>query len=137
MGLVTLFFLGVFSVLYVGKGLDKKPELLVTALDKITTNVNRLGLWGTIYGLVALVLAPITISNDNAGLLIRILGNIMVVIVALPYSIDFLISKFQSSLNETLTNEIRNSIGWITRHEKIIGYVSAGVTVLLFSILFR
>lgn len=137
MGLITLFFLGVFSILYVGKGLDKKPDLLVKALDNIHTNLNRLGLWGTVYGLVALVLAPITISNDNMGLLIRVFANLVLIIAALPYSIDFLIGKFQSSLNETLTNEIRNSVGWISRHEKVVGYVIAGFTLLLFSVLFR
>lgn len=136
MGLITFLLLGAFSLLYVSKSLQKKPEFVDKAVAAITRNIDNLAMGGVIYGLVAACLAPIMIANSTE-MLLRLLANILVVVLALPHVFDKLAAKFEGKLNAAIMQEVRSAVGWISAKEKLVGIAGAIVTVLLFGVLFR
>lgn len=136
MGLITLFFLVIFTLLYLSKSLQNKPQLMTQAVEKITDNLDQVSLWGAIYGLAAAVLTLIMIYS-GAEMLIRLASNVLIVLMTLPFVFDRALAKFQEKLNPVIVTESRNLVGWITKQEKYIGYAGAVCSLLLFAILFR
>ena len=135
MGLVTLFFLIVFTLFYLSKSFEKKPAFLDTVVNRIQDNLAKVSMWGLIYGLVAIVLSPVMVASDSMGVLMRLVANFLIVAMTLPYTLDRILEKIK--MNETVSSEIKSSINWITKNEKIIGYIGAAVALLLFAVLFR
>lgn len=136
LGLITLILLGAFSLLYVSKSIDSKPEFLTKAIAFISTNIDMLAMVGLVYGLIAAVLTPIA-SLNTTEMLIRFLANIMLMLLALPYSFERLATKYGPKMNEALVAEFRTFTSRIATHEKIFGIAGAVLTLLLFAVLFR
>lgn len=136
MGLITFFLLGGFSLLYMGKAMPNKPPFMEKAISWISENIDTIAPMALIYGLIATVLTPIMIYGAT-DMLIRLLANILIVAMALPYSFEKVAEKFQGKINDAILSETRNFIGWIGNQEKLVGIAGTVVTVLLFAILFR
>lgn len=136
LSLITLFFLVVFSLLYISKSLAKKPQALTDAVGKINDNIDQLGFWGLIYGVVAAVLAPI-LAGNFIGLLISAFSNLMVVALTLPYGFEKIVSGREEKINAAILEVLREMIGNIARNEKILGYVGAVTAFVLLAVTFR
>jgi hypothetical protein len=136
MGLITLVLVLAFSLLYLSKSLEKKPAAMSQAVDKINMHIDQLAFWGAIYGLVMAILTLI-MGYSGSDMFVRLLANIMIVVMALPFVFDRLLAKFGEKVNPAIQEEAKNIVGWITKQEKYIGYVGAAIGVLLFAVLFR
>jgi formate/nitrite transporter FocA (FNT family) len=136
MGLITLLFLLAFTVLYLSKSLEKKPELLAQAAEKIDAYINDIALWGVCYGFIVALLT-ILMNYNGADFLVRFFANIWVVIMALPYVFERGVDKFREKMNSAIIEESRKMISWISRKEKYVGYAGAVLSVLLFAVVFR
>ncbi|MCE9508654.1 MAG: hypothetical protein K8R48_10155 [Alphaproteobacteria bacterium] len=134
MVLITLAFLLAFTALYLSKSLEKKPEFVTKAVEKISANLDTVALAGVVYGLVAAILALIMVSGG--GMFLRFVGNILIVLMALPFVFEQQLPKFKEKINPAIIEEIRKVIGKISKQEKYVGYAGAAVSVLLFAIAF-
>lgn len=136
LGLITFFVLAAFSLLYINAFWSGKPEFVEKAVAFLKGNLTNLALFGVFYGLIAALLTPITVFNSTE-LLVRLVANILIFLMALPYAIDRLVEKYGDKMNAAIIEEVRNIVGHVTRQEKIVGIVGTAVTVLLFAVLFR
>lgn len=136
LGLITLILLGAFSLLYVSKSIAQKPEFISKALKFITDNIEMLALIGLIYGIIASVLTPVTTASSTE-MLIRFLANIMLVVLALPYTFERLATKYADKMNEAFVSEFRAFTGRIMSNEKIFGIAGAVIALFLFAVLFK
>ncbi len=136
MGLVTLILLLAFTALYLSKSLEKKPELLMQGVQKMTDHLDQLALWGAIYGVIASILVLIMVSSGG-DMLIRLLANVLIVLMALPFVLERQLPKFQEKMNPAITEEIKHGAAWIIKREKYVGYAGAAISLLLFAVLFR
>lgn len=137
MGFVSLFFLIVFTLHYVGNSLENKPDFIVSAIDKIEANIDNLAFWGLFFGLLATILTPMAHVNNSFELLVRFVANIWIVVLALPLSLDHLLEKYKEKLSEPLAEELRNIGSAVTRRGKVFGYTGAVLCVMLFAMMFR
>jgi hypothetical protein len=135
-GLATLVFLLAFTALYLSKSLEKKPAFLTQAVDKITAHLDDVSLWGALFGAAAAVMTLIMIYNTT-DMLVRLVCNVMVVLMALPFVFDKIAAKYQEKVNPAIMEEARNFVGWITKQEKYISYAGVVFSILLFSVVFR
>ncbi len=135
MGLVTLVFLLAFTLLYLSKSLQKKPELMTQAVDKITTHLDQVALWGAVYGVAGAIMTLIMISNGG-DMLVYLAANVLVTLMALPFIFDKAVGKYQEKVNPAIMEEAKNLVGWVTRQEKYIGYAGTVCSLLLLFILF-
>ena len=136
MGLVTLVFLLAFTALYLSKSLEKKPAVMTQAVEKIAANLDKVALWGAGYGAVAAILS-LVMGYSGGDMLVRLVANIMIVLMALPFVFEHLLPKFQEKANPAIIEETKNLVGFVTKQEKYVGYVGAGAGLLLFAVLFR
>lgn len=135
-GLITLILLGAFSLLYVSKSITQKPEFVTKALKFISDNIDMLALVGLIYGIIAAMLTPLT-ALSTTEMLIRFLANLMLVVLALPYTFERLATKYADKMNEAFVSEFRAFTGRIMSNEKIFGIAGAVIALFLFAVLFR
>ena len=138
MGLVSLFFIVALTLLYLSKIMEgNKPEFVDKAAGKIRENLDAFSLWALGYGVVAFVLTPVMIRYFGTDMVIRLLANLMIVAMALPHALELVLAKYAGKINNKIAEELRNFVGIVTRHEKIVGYAGAVCAVLLFAVLFR
>lgn len=137
MGIFSLFFIAVFSLLFISRGWEKKPEAVVKAVDKIMENIDTLSFAGFIYGLVAIILTPLVAPRGGGELLICLFSNVLISLMALPYALQHIENKYRDKVNASVMAELKNFVGFVTRHEKNIGLLGGVLTVMLFAILFR
>lgn len=135
MGLITLVFLLAFTALYLSKSLEKKPEFLTQVVGKITANLDKLAFWGACYGLVASVMTLIMASGSD--MFVRLLANVMIMLMALPFVVAQYLPQFQDKMNPVIAEEIKNGAAWLTKNEKYVGYAGAGLGLVLFAVVFR
>jgi hypothetical protein len=135
-GLISLLLLGAFSLLYVSKTLGTKPEFVTKAVDFITKNIDTLALVGLVYGLFAILMTPV-VTYGAAGILVRMLCNIVLVVLTMPYAFEKIVAKSEGKINEAIASEFRNFINWTAGQEKIMGYSGAVATVMLFAVVFE
>jgi len=136
MGLISLFFIAVFSLLYVSKSLSNKPEFVDKAVTKIAENIDMLSFVGLIYGIAATILTPVGI-HGSVDLLIRLVANILIVLLTLPYGLAHIVNRYPDKINARIAAELTSFTGVITRNEKPLGYAGAVFALLLFAVLFR
>jgi len=136
MGLITLVFLLTFTTLYLSKSMEKKPELVTMVVDKITIHLDRISLWGAGYGLIGAVLTLLMVYSGG-DMFVRLLANVMIFLMALPFMFEQLLPKFQEKMNPAFIEEAKNIVGFVTKQDKYIGYAGAVVSLLLFAVLFR
>ena len=125
-----------FTLLYFSKGIEKKPAFLAKIIDTLTQHLNQIALWGSGYGVVAIVLTLLTASNPTYTL-ICLASNILVVLMALPFALDSVADKFRDKINTVVLEEAKSLAGWVTGHEKYVSYVGMVCSVLLFTIVFH
>lgn len=128
--ILSFVFLLSFTLIYVSKSLEKKPAAVTQVVDKINANVNQIALWGAVCGAVGALLTLI-VSYSGGEMTIRLLANVMIVLMALPYIFDKLVTKFGDKINPAIESEAKNLVGWISRQEKYVGYAGAVFTFLL------
>ena len=133
---LTFVFMLAFTLVYLGKSLEKKPAFLTRMVDTITNHMDQVSLWGGGYGLLAALLTLLTVSNPTY-MLICLASNILIVLMALPFVFDRAVDKFQAKANPAFIDEGRNLVGWVTRNEKYLAYVGVVCTVLLFTVVFH
>lgn len=136
MGLVTFFFILVFTALYLSKSLENKPAFLIQAVEKIEANLDKVSLYGAIYGLIAALMTLIMVYSGTE-MLIRLISNILITLMALPFVFDRAALNFQEKINPAILSEARSLVGWVSKNEKAIGYAGAVCSLLLFAVLFR
>lgn len=136
MGIVTLLLLGAFTLVYLSKSIPKKPPFLEEALAFLFDNMKYLGVGGVIYGLLDAIITPIKIYQVDY-MVVRILADVMIVMMALPFCFDKLIEKHRSKINAAVLEEISNSIEWVRSRDKIVGGAGAVLVVLMFAFVFR
>lgn len=136
MGLISLLFLVAFTLVYFGKFWESKPDFVAGLIDKITAHLGRLALWGTVYGLVMIVLTLI-MGYNFGDTMIRFFANILIVVMALPFVLDRLLAKLEGKMNPAILTELKNIVGWVTRQEKYVSYAGIVVSLILFGAVFR
>lgn len=136
MGLLTLFFLICFTLVYLSKAWDEKPGFIAKVTDKISENLETISLWGMIYGFAA-VLLTLIMAYTPGHLVIRVIANALIVLMALPYAQDRVMAKLQGKVNPAILDEVRSFAGWITARERMVGYAGAAFSLILFGAIFR
>lgn len=136
MGLITLAFLLSFTILYLSKTMEKKPALAARAVETITTHLDKIALWGAGYGIVGALLTLVMVYGGG-DMFIRLIANIMIFLMALPFVFEQMLPKFQEKMNPAIIEEAKNIVGFVTKQDKYIGYAGAVVSLLLFAVLFR
>jgi|GEM_PF-1508937 len=132
MGLITLLFLGTFTLLYLSKSVSKKADVVEKAVKWIQDNMRYLALGGVIYGFVAFCLTPIVGGLTPMSICTRMWANLLLVAMALPYCFDVLIAKYREKINTAILEESRGVVTWVSTNEKIFGFVGGATCVLLF-----
>lgn len=136
MGIITLLLLGAFTLIYISKSIPKKPPFLEKAVAFLFDNMKYLGVGGAIYGAVDAVITPIQVYLVDY-MVVRMLADILIVVMALPFCFDKLVEKYRDKLNGAVLEEISGSIEWIRSNDKIVGGAGAVFTVLMFAFVFR
>lgn len=132
--ILTFVSLLAFSVFHISKTMEKKPEPLVRAVDKMTAHINDVAYWSVLYSVAAIPLTLLFIRNPGDKL-ISMLASVLVIMLALPFSFDRLLAQFGEKLNNpAVVEEIRNFVAWINRYEKVVSYVGAVFCVLLLTV---
>jgi hypothetical protein len=134
--LATLFFSVTFTLLYLSNSIQKKPEWMVKAVEKITDNIDRLSFIATFYGIVGGALTLVLVPSQ-LQLIVQFLVNVLVVMLALPYSFERLISKYKEKLNPAIYRETKLFVTWIEKNQQTLGYVGGVSSFLLFAVVFR
>jgi len=136
MGLITLLLVLAFTALYFSKTLDKKPEPLTKLADAMTAHIDKIAFWGSVYGAAAAVLT-LLMHYSLGGMLVRLVNNVLVCAMALPFIFDRLVEKYHGKVNVAIMDEAKIFVGWVTKNEKFLGYAGAGCGVTLFFMLFK
>ncbi len=142
MGLITLIFLLVLTSFYLSKSLKKKPEFLVQVIEKITTHVDVIAVWGAIYGVIAAALT-IIMAFGPTEMLLRLIANVMIIVMALPFVFDRIVAKLDEKFHEkmqtnlAIVREAKNLVESVTRQGEYVGYAGALVSLFLFAIVFK
>jgi hypothetical protein len=136
MGLITFFLLGAFSLIYISSLWNNKPDFVQKAVDFLRANLGTLAMVGVFYGLLVALLTPIMIYNST-DLIVRLIANLMIFVMALPFAFDRLVEKYGHKMNTAIIDEVRSVISHISAREKYVGIAGAAITVLLFAVLFR
>lgn len=136
LGIITLFFLVCFSILYVSKGLENKPEWLAKAADSVGRNAETLAFYGLIYSLIAALLSPVGVAGEFRAML-AFLANAVLFLLVLPYALDHLLAQHETKVPAGVARELKNIAAAVTQREKTMGYIGAGFAFVLFIALFR
>lgn len=136
MGLITLILVIAFSALYLSKSLGRKPEPVAFAIDKMNAHINEVALYSSIWGVAAAIIT-LAMHYGTGGLLIRLVANMAICAMALPYIIDRVTMKYQGKINTVIIEEAKSFVAWISRNEKNLGYIGAACGVVLFAVLFK
>lgn len=136
MGLITLILLLALTILYLEKTIENKPQFLVNISSILHTNIKKFTFWAAIYGVVGIILTP-TMAYSGGDVLIRVVANLMVVIMVIPYIFDSYAEKLEEETNQVVKKELNRIVDIIKNQEKIIGYLSAVICLLLFAVVFK
>lgn len=136
MGIITMLLLGAFSLIYAGGWIPKTWPYVQKMIAFLFDNMKYLGIGGFVYGLVDCLIAIIQVPNIDY-LVVRVLSDILIVVMALPFCFDKLVAKHKGKINSAVMEEISGSIAWLRENDKVIGAAGAILTVLMFAFVFR
>ena len=136
LGIITLFFLLCFTLLYINKTLVEKPSWLNQAAEKITSSIDVIAFWGLVFSVISAILAPLVLWGTVRVLTI-FLSDVLLFLMALPYISEHMMARYGGKLPAKVTGELKNVALAVKRHEKEIGYAGAALSFLLFVVLFR
>lgn len=134
--LISLCVLGVFTLLNISSAIPKKPPAVEKALAFIKLHLNYIALGGLIYGFIAMCITPIAIKVPT-NMAICLVGNLLIVIMALPYSFSKFVSGHGEKVNAAILKETKSTIDWISSKDKYFGFGGAVVCGLLFVATFQ
>lgn len=136
MGLISFLLISAFTLLYLSSAIPNKPPFVEKTLAFIKQHLNYIAMGGLIFGFVAFCITPIA-GYAGTDILIRMLANLLIVIMAIPYTFEKLIAQHEAKINAAILKEVRNLIVTISAKDKIIGIAGAVLAVLLFATIFR
>ncbi len=136
MGIITLLLLGAFTLIYASGWIPKKPPFIEKAIAFLFENMKYLGIGALIYGLIDAIITPIQVPNVDY-LVVRMLADILIVIMALPFCFDKLVEKHRHKMNAAVLEEMSGSIGWVRANAKIVGAAGVVLFVVMFAFVFR
>ncbi len=136
MGIITLLLLGAFTLIYASGWIPKKPPFVEKAIAFLFDNMKYLGIGSFIYGLIDAVITPLQVPNVDY-LVVRMVSDILIVVMALPFCFDKLVEKHKHKINAAVLEELSGSIGWVRANAKIVGAVGIVMTILMFAFVFR
>jgi hypothetical protein len=136
LGLITLAFLVSFSIIYLAKGLEKKPEQLDKAAGWLSARIEMLAFWGLIYSVIAAILSPIAVWSNVLRIFV-FLSNVALFALTLPYMVDHIENKYADKVPASVTAELKKLAALVEKHQKNAGYAGAALSFLLFILLFR
>lgn len=136
MGIITLLLLGAFTMIYLSSSIPKKPPFFEKALNFLFENMKYLGVGGLIYGLVDAAITPIQVPNVDY-LVVRMLSDVMIVMMALPFCFDKLVEKYKDKVNKAIIDEVAGSVAWVRSKDKFVGAAGAVLFVVMFAFIFR
>ena len=134
--LISLSVLGVFTLLNISSAIPKKPAAVEKALTFIKLHLNYIALGGLVYGFIAMCSTPIAIKAP-VNMAICLVGNLLIVIMALPYSFTKLVSGHGEKVNAAILKETKSAIDWITSKDKYFGFAGAVLCGLMFVATFQ
>jgi len=136
MGLITLLVALAFTAIYFSRSMEKKPEALVRVTDKMMPHIDQIARWGGIYGVAACILT-LLMRYELGDMLIRLINNVMICMMALPFIFDKLTEKYRGKVNAAIMEEAKNIVSWVSRNEKFMSFIAAGCATVLFFMLFK
>ena len=136
MGLISFLLISAFTLLYLSSAIPNKPVFVEKTLAFIKQNLNYLAMGGLIFGFVAFCITPIA-GYGGTDILIRMLADLLIVVMAIPYTFEKLIAQHEAKINAAILKEVRNLIVTISAKDKVIGIAGAVLAVLLFATIFR
>jgi hypothetical protein len=136
MGLITFVLLCAFTLLYLSSAIANKPPFVEKTLAFIKQNLNYLAMGGLAYGFVAFCITPIMVALP-LDMFVRMAGNALIVVMALPFSFDKLVADHEAKVNAAIMKEMRNFLTAISAKDKYFGMAGGIVALLLFATIFR
>ena len=136
MAIITFLLLCAFSLIYLSNSIPKKPPAVEKAIAFLFDNMKYLGVGAVIFGVVDAIITPIVVVKFDY-MIVRMLGDAMIVVMALPFCFDKMVEKFKDKMNTALVDVFRGSVEWIRSKDKIVGGVVAAFAVLVFVFVFR
>lgn len=136
MGIITLLLLGAFTLIYASEWIPKKPPFVEKAISFLFDNMKYLGIGAFIYGLIDAIITPLQVPNVDY-MVVRLLSDMLIVIMALPFCFDKLVAKHKEKMNEAVLQEFSGSISWVRNNAKIVGAAGIVMTILMFAFVFR
>jgi hypothetical protein len=134
LSLATFLLLLAFTVFHLSKTMEKKPPVLEKVMSKMAAHMDALALWSVVYGLVASVLVLLT-TADSGILLVNLAANILITLMALPFSFDNILVKIgHQGDNPAIIEEARNLVNWVIKNERFISYAGVAVCIMLFAV---
>lgn len=130
MGLITVGMLVALGLLLCGEALKSKPAFLEKTISALHPHTEKLGLWGTVYGFVALFLSMVG-TSDSITLALRLAGNSLIIVMGLVLAFDRIIGFFPK-LSGVVLDEIRNIVSRLKNCGIWIGYAALGVAAVTF-----
>ena len=130
MGLITVALLAALGLLLCGGAIKNKPPFLEKLIAQIKTQTDNLGLWGVVYGLVALFLTVVG-TSDQVTLALRLLGNALIVVMALTIGFDRIMGFFPK-FNPAVRDEFRTVVNKIAANGTWIGFAALGLAGVMF-----
>lgn len=135
MGLISFVLICAFTLLYLSSAIKSKPSFIEKTLAFIKQHLNYIAMGGLIYGFAAFCITPIS-GLPAADVFIRMGANLLITVMAIPYTFEKLIAQYEGKINAAILKEIRNIVTGISSKDKIIGGAGAVLALLLFATIF-
>lgn len=137
MGIITLVFLVCLSVIALNNTWDNKPQALGQMAARLQPYVENLGFWGIIFSVAAFLLAMLS-SLNTTELTFRLLANLLIFFLALPYGYERVMVLLKGRLDNRpeLREESLEFVSSLRSLEKYLGFAGLGLSVVLFILIF-
>ena len=136
LGLITFGALAVFSLLYLSAIVSGKSPAIDKALVLIKRHMDYIGVASAAYGFLAACATPVLVS-DPANMFVRLLGNIVLIIMALPYAFKRFEPQLAEKINVAIMDELKDIVTRVLALEKYIGFAGAITCIVTFVFVFR
>ncbi len=136
LGLITFGALAVFSLLYLSAIASNKSPAIDKALTLIKRHMDYIGVGCVAYGFLAACATPIMVS-DPTGMFVRMLGNLVLIIMALPYAFKRFEPQLAAKINVAIMDELKAIVNRVLSLEKIVGFIGLITCIVTFVFVFR
>ena len=136
LGLITFGALAVFSLLYLSAMVANKSPAIDKTLVFIKRHMDYIGVGCVAYGFLAACATPVMVS-DPTGMFVRMLANLVLIIMALPYAFKRFEPQLAAKINGAIMEELTSIVNRVLSHEKIVGFLGLATCVVTFIFVFR